>query len=645
MKNLDEEYVKKWLVKERITDLRQLQYLYGLIQIASKGNCNDLSMFLSDFNITEENSIVFLDLSFEGEEIVDAELTFQQFSPSMHPKVNFSKYSASRGIDHSITQSSSKNPSAGKVVSALENVIEWCSDETVVDATEDQDLYWILEGIRSIGQDEDLMDSFETRIEREYSSNSPTRVLVSPRIKLSQDSDLLYTDDLDILNEGLRARNKNKLIEKSSFSVKSKGVGKSRISEEKSELVGAPRDGFNSYKTKQQSGQFGLQSGEVSWMANPTSVEEASIIGSSDDIISELSSYIFGRSVYYIPYFDGVQDYDKVEKTSRVSESIIEKDDQIVEILSRYDNLNGQSLDDLLYYVVVIDESQPDMYNMVDTISRVKRPFFIQIGESYRENAQKFDYLNPNYNNDYYTYEIQDENVLNHIFTGRWINLCFPDKEDFGTEDPRADLYSSILSRTSFDYNILLDNFVKKIIEEENKNMSESRIPIPQGLVAHQYHTLRTLLQFGVLNSKQKDLNILTHDPNNMNKESNTEYMKQSKEIAGENMEARYSYLVGALMGRMAAYQKQKDLSSTILVDHPVSRMNADRIKEAVSDVADKSSAYADEEGGIINHSDIIRDISNMEMKDLDLENMNKSELKYFYSLGVAKGVKKREAN
>lgn len=664
---LNEKYLEKNIPEHPVTTLRDIQYWYGVIVASKKGYEADYGIHLSNFgNAGEEDSVLFCDfirdsggLNYDGISF----RTYEENDLEQHERIMYVKYNPPAAKEHSITQKSKKDPPVEKIVTTAEDVIDWIQEDKVQEYINNEvDDYSesILSDLMNISGDDDILEKIRKDIEEE-TSNNPTECLVTIRVK--EDSEWKYPGDYNELVEAMKYRRLSKNSSKTNFEVVSKGRGKTHISNQEDNLVGTPEDPLNVFSTKQQSTFTNLLNDESSWTSNPISFNESLHISLSDEIIDNLYLNIFYNRIYFIPYITGKPTVRKSKLMYKIVNNM--KEDYIKGMLmtDQVDVEQGE----LNYYSIML-ESIELATDMTKTIPKLRRPYILKLAEDYTDCVQEFvgdnsifldidikdgDELKNSYeSDDEYVFTVdyalgmnQTNNwnlpIYRKIIYGNWIKESFSSdsqNDEFSENDTRSVLYQNTLNQTEFSWNIIINEFLKQILDNESENLKDNNSVTDKRLILHQLSMLETLNKNNIINYPQNEneekVNNLENKQSVM-KDPAIELKDAIKSLPDDTNDThRFAFSIGAIVGRLSEYQRsQRKMNKTIINDHPISRMNSERLKRAVSDFVDKSSVY-----NLFGYSDQVNVVKDIHPNLEDISHQDENDIKYFYALGVAFG-------
>lgn len=673
--DINESYLQDNILDSPVSSLKELQYWYGVLQAANKGYSVDYGIHLSPFgNAGEENSVLYCDFKQTNSGIQFQGITLRQYRVNdfeQHEKVMYCKYDASRGKEHSITQKSSKNPTKENVLSKVKNMLTWINEDAIQDYISSNTIQQdsVLLQLQDIADSDDKLTTILDRVESDL-PDTLTECLVTVRIE--QDGDWNRPGDYRDLIDAMKHRVFLKSNKKSSFDYLSTGEGLSIISEENETLVGAQEDSLGSFKTKQQSTFTNLVNDQSSWANNPVSLHDSLHIGLSDELIGNLYENIFSHRVYFLPYFTGKP---TVKKSKRLLELCHQMAEDPIEGMIATDIINNQSEYTIQYYVIALHRRSA-LKDLMYIEPSLERPYILELTESYTGAVKKVAgedsnlFSNVAGSKDKTTEIIEEENYLptmynlvlhntstdwnsylyRNVLSGKWIKDAFyrtgefedgfnnSGSDDFKENDTRSRLYQSILENSSFSWSVLLEKFVQKVERYEKSKMKDNSSVVSQQILTHQLGLLQSLLDQNIVkrpstNHTEQRFKTREIDINNMSDPAE-DLQAAVDELPVSSPVYNYAFSVGALIGRLGSYQRSgRQMKKTIQTDHPISHMTGDRLREAVTEFADKASVYE-----LYGYADQLNYIRNIQPSIEDVSYQDTKEIKYFYALGIAFG-------
>lgn len=667
---LNEEYLRKKIPDAPISNIKELQYWYGVIEASKRGYESDYGIHLEEFgNAGSEDSLVYCDFIWTSEGLEFDGISLRQYRENdleQHENVMYIKYAPPRGKEHSITQKSKKDPSKDNVISKVDDMLDWVFEDAIQDFIEKSDDIKLLEELENVGDNDNMRELIAKTLKDEL-PDDPTECLITIRIKEDGvwKKPGQYQELVDAALERRLVKNSNK----DTFEVPSKGTGPTFIKNEQSKLVGTPEDSLSAFKSKQQSTFTNLINDESSWMSNPISFDESLHISLSENMIEELFENIFSFRIYFLPYIEGVPTVKKSKMMYKIINKMSSEYTSTGEVTYKPKSdfisgmLKADVSDEFNFYTVGLRE-RGLMNELMFTIPRLKKPYIIKLAEDYAQKVRSLDDSDSSLiqgvqnGKEDVEDELQDSDshpsmydlvlyrgnnldwnipLYASVFSGRWIKDAFGSVDDFDDSDLRSSLYQKTLEKTKFSRSILFDEFVDQILSYESQKQSEGSSVVSSRMIVHQLGMISSLQKNNIIDVPDHIGERNMKDPINI---SNMTEIVEDTEIAlddlpmGTRKEDKYAFCVGSAIGRMSAYQEdEKDMKKTIIHDHPISRMNSSRLRESVKDFTDKASVY-----GLYGYEGQIQIIRGLQPSFEDLDNIRTTDIQYFYALGVAHG-------
>jgi len=245
--------------------------------------------------------------------------------------------------------------------------------------------------------------------------------------------------------------------------------------------------------------------------------------------------------------------------------------------------------------------------------------------------------------------------VITGVLTGGYFQSTFrhqstdEDRDDHGTTDLRAEATSTALaSDGQMDPDWLLAQYVPRLISEQRSAFEDGN-ELPESLLTRQYVQMQALARAGGLGDASSD------DPRTI--PATTEIMSDTTEISDRNDrlkqfidshpaladddERRAAFLLGALVGRVAAYQSRNGISRTVIRQHPIDAMTRRRISTTLGKVLEKNAHYSDDDenaGMLMNDRYITRLNDILNRRTPEKWSLSTDDLRMHYGLGLTYG-------
>jgi len=220
-----EEYSRDQLREELpdtpISSLRKLQYLYGKLYTLGTTGGGRYASYLTpdaagDLRDTDDSLIVVrVDLSGDEPQLATDErgpVWVTRYSNELVETVAHCKYSASAGIDHSITHQAGQNSVPDKLARyAKERLTRWATDDVVQTVAMDHDQGWIIDALVTLGENESALETIEDALTTALGGESTT-ALLTVQVRTEQDGPYQWPGELDVFLEAMRQRKLSKLV-------------------------------------------------------------------------------------------------------------------------------------------------------------------------------------------------------------------------------------------------------------------------------------------------------------------------------------------------------------------------------------------------------------------------------------------------
>jgi hypothetical protein len=133
-----------------------------------------------------------------------------QYTDDLVQGVAHCKFSAARGIDHSVTHRSGRNSDPEKLARyACERLTRWATDDVVQGVADDHPDGDIIRGLAAVGNDESSLDRIRESVQTELGGS--TTALLTVQVRREAGADYEWPGDVPVFNEAMRARKLSKL--------------------------------------------------------------------------------------------------------------------------------------------------------------------------------------------------------------------------------------------------------------------------------------------------------------------------------------------------------------------------------------------------------------------------------------------------
>jgi len=346
-----------------ISSLRHIQYLYGKLYTLATTGGGPYAAYLtpdaaSNLIDTDDSLIVArIDLTGNNPGLADDERAPVQvirYSDDLVQQVAHCKYSAARGIDHSVTHQAGRDSDPQKLARyAKERLTKWATDDIVQDAASNHENGWILDELAALAEDESILAEIESEVSRELGGESTT-ALLTLQVRVDESEGYQWPGDLDVFNEAMRQRKLSKLVTKNKADDSS-GDATDLVTGETTRTVGTSEDPQNYYLGKQRETFPGLNV-EDAWRTHPISEDAAVTVMKAEPFVEACTYRTFGMKVYYLPYFIGRLSPESGYDLYRLLYRAATEDGDKTPVVNAYEAQRGADIEeaDLRFYVSAV---------------------------------------------------------------------------------------------------------------------------------------------------------------------------------------------------------------------------------------------------------------------------------------------------
>lgn len=561
--------------------------------------------------------------------------------------------------------------------------------DTIIEEGRDED--GIIAALRTLGDDEDKLETIEQALIDKATFDS-TSALVGVKIKLDSDGEYLYPGEVPALNEVALQRRANHFLSVSVEDASEKGVG--FVSNEEGTVYGASTGLLGQY-SKKRVGRFPNLVPEESWRSRPLCEDIASEVFNFGSLVrNELHRTINGVRIYYLPYpresmtpelFKRFHDEvyvpllsadDSIAALERVLSGAREaKRDENEEnsdesgLAAVLAELDSESDDEASAYEVFEGEDAwLDVYGLLHVASTTPQRTFVDepsislraLAELSDESDRVVEALggSPLFgtmvaNIDRLSRGQTPRRILQGWFFGTTTAKTPDEGEDRESnfaataDDARFSRNAKLLRGEPIVPKPLLTDYVDRIIQEERKSDGQDdeywRWP-PEWTVLEQYAQVAALERSGLLKSEMVLSHGLTNlsgmklDGNYDNRDDRLQDFLDSHAVLNTE-KARAVFLTGALIARITATQHQKNISTKLVDQHPVSSVNKRSLLRVAYQAIEKNETYEQMDNrGQYNRRYTDRLPGAMLTTDPADWDLTETEVKWLYSLGIAYG-------
>ena len=588
-------------------------------------------------------------------------------------RIGFSRQ-GSRAAGHNMSLAHDVSKSSEDCVKYAKQLFDrWAASDSVADVADDHDDGWILEGLREVGEDDDLMDTIEDGVVDALRENFGDEFngVLSVRLKIPGTDGYVHPGEVEVLNVAMLYRWVEKRMRSYSEADDASGDGRGLITGDTDEVFGLSDSPLQRYKGKMAE-KFPNLVVDESWQQRPLTAEAAFAVSSGVPLLENFVQILGDdTAAYYVPYVPE----PTVEQAVALYELAMEAADNsgaVVDIIKDVANDPANPLhgDLQIHYVAAytpgnkrkfieeescVDPSrvrtiQQAHTNVLrdglvapdgDSLPLFPSPPYGRLTDGGDEQGSK--YLRTN------------APVVTGVLTGGYFQSTFrhqstdEERDDHGTTDLRVEGTSTALASDGrIDPDWLLAQYVPRLISEQRSAFEEGN-ELPESLLTRQYVQMQALARAGVLGDAPSDdprtvpatTEPMSDTTDFTDRDDRLEQFIDSHPALAEDEERRAAFLFGALVGRVAALQNQKGISRTVIRQHPIDAMTRRRFSTSLSKVLEKNAHYSEEseEAGMImndRYTTRLNDIVNR--RTPEEWSLSTDDLRMHYGLGLTYG-------
>ncbi|TQQ81831.1 type I-B CRISPR-associated protein Cas8b/Csh1 [Halonotius roseus] len=675
-----------------IGSLRDLQYLYGKLYTLATTDGGKYAPYLTpdaadDLLDTDDSLIVVrVDLSGDEPQLADdnrGTVWITRYTKDHIPLAAHCYYqNRGAGIDHSITHKSGQDKSPERLGEyAKHRFTRWPSEDAVQDLAENHGEGWIITDLNKIGENDELTEEIKTSVQRQIDGDQTS--LITVKIKTESDGEFQWPSELEILMEGMRRQRLSKLVTKNK-AKDSSGQAVDIVTQQNTRTVGTAQDPINYYLGKQVEKFPGLDIDEA-WRSHPVSEDSALTLMKAEQFIETCAYRTFGAKVYYLPYIFGTPSAEELyELYTILHNSAVEDSDKtpIERAYERQQDIFGANR--LRFYITAVMPHQNSRYDVFGETLNGKLHFPKELALSHNRLVKSVSAFNrapdaewtaPLPTNENWELLETNDNQLHSVSTGWYFYQTFAERDDdeADADDPRIKALVSVLSGDSLSVEMLLEEYVNRIIDDQTDD--EEHEGFPSFLVASQFAQICALAdnQLNLLKADDPSREPITQEPTyekhimpsldeipiadggHPAAPKLESFINETPALSPANdddpdsvtSQRRGAFLLGALVGDIGSYQEYSEDRSTTLVDqYPVKSITRSRIKKVTQETVAKTLTYTRQEkkqrgnypGTKADHIvDRLRDtILKPDPEEWEIET---DDLRFYYALGVTYGM------
>ncbi|PSQ29037.1 type I-B CRISPR-associated protein Cas8b/Csh1 [Halobacteriales archaeon QS_9_68_17] len=674
------ERLEDELPERPVSSLRDIQHLYGRLYTLATAGGGDYAAYLTpdqanDLVGAEESLIVVrVDLSGDRPALdADEPVNITQYADDLIQKVAHCKFSAARGIDHSVTHRSGRNSDPEKLARyACERLTRWATDDVVQDVADEHPNGEVVHGLATVGGEESNLDRIRSAVKAELGGS--TTALLTVQVRREAGADYEWPGDVPVFNEAMRARKLSKLVSKGQ-ATDSAGQATDLISGERTRTVGTAEDPLNYFLGKQMEKFPGLDPDEA-WRSHPISEDGAVTLMNAGEFVDACSYRTFNADVYYFPYFLGRPTPAETYNLYAALHGVTQADD-MGPVQTLYDELGDHEANSegrLRFYVAAVMKHQMSRFDVYGETLNGRIHYPTEVGERHEKVTGSWVFDESDDRNEDRTPPMPSheewslttyQDFREMVGSGAYLYRTFPftdEDTDATVDDERIDVHVSILAGDPVPRTRLVSAYVERLLDRDGDD-------VPELLIASQFAQLCALENAGFVTTDAGDTESTpidgpdydTMQPEHARTDGGTAALDRSEKLESfieqtdglDDPERKGAFLLGTLVGQVGTYQQgYHDRSTTVIDQYPIKSMTKTKTKRITQEVIDKDVVYSREmakKGSNIN-STMYKEVTNaivetMAGNDPSGWEISTDDLRFYYALGLTYGMNDRSTN
>lgn len=546
----------------------------------------------------------------------------------------------------------------------------------------------IISGLAELGDDETAMEQLSDALLAEAGGEEvELEALITVRIRLPGQNEFRYPGEIPVLNEVMIKQKSERLENINVEGASGRGVG--YLSNGEDHVTGGSSGLFGMFGKQQREHFPDLDDkGESAWRARPIGFETAAAVAAADSIFEDFYRGLNNsRRLYVLPYLAcrpaecspeafvwfcenvfkplrgaGEEFDEKVEEVMRRSSKAKDSETANEEVFG--DAMSTEIWDTVRIAAVHQVTGEPDRV-FFDTLDASYRP--ARLEDIHNETLRKSPFRNGGI---FATHPAPESSPL--LGQGLKLNryILYGGYFDRTTEPTRSSEEASetptagdiddyrmrrvrrFLTGESLSVQDLLEHYLHKLVQEQNEAFGSDSdyTPVPVRSIVEQYVQIHALEAANVLQSAHGTIPRFTIDTMTDSPTTRDERLEQFLDSHGALSEQhhRATFLLGALVGRVTAYQSREGISSTLVRRYPIDYLTKQTIKEVTKEVLQQDAEYAEAEerrSYWTNSRYTTRLSDTMLSSDPSSWPITDAELQWLYGLGIAYGLNDTNSN
>lgn len=614
----------------------------------------------------EDNSLlnIHVDLSGDAATLADDRLvTLERLTWQKAILTGYTRPINKRGpiIAHSIPHHANGKDAERTASYAADRFTRWPTDDRVRQAIpDDAGETNIIDQLAELGANEQAMEQVETSVkERVEDIGGTFEGLVSLRIKLKPDVPYRYPGEIDLINEGMVAK-KGARMKSYSSADDSSGTAADYVTNEVGTALGATPGSPVEYFYGKQTEKFPNLDPDAGYQLRPLTEDTAADIAAGQAYTAACSVYFGGGvEIRYLPYLEDFRDADDVRHLAELLTAALDGNQTFRNLLVARLRERSRFAERLQLFQVVVATDLDRKDKIIADRAGIDAARPLEIADEHIRLLDTWPHAagdhrgvfrGGNSQSDHFSLlDRENSSIPQSILSGRYFDetLYNPQRQSddpvFGPDDVRLQSTIALVSRSRLPVTQLRQSAVLRLIEKQNELLGDADTDreFPFYLVAEQHIQFSALQAIGAIDATDglPAIEPTSSMPDETpSRDDLLEQFIQNHPVL-EHEERRTAFLLGALVGRLSAYQMREGVS-TMISRHPVENITKRNIPRIVNQVLGKNAEYSEKEDnvGLMNMRYQRRLADLLTRSTPDQWNLSTDEIRMNYALGIAYG-------
>ena len=577
----------------------------------------------------------------------DDTVTFERLSPAKMLEIGYCYRPRKSGLtyDHSVGTLLNGKKAEKTAHYVTSRVRKWPTKNGASDVAEEHEDGWIIKQLAKLGEDDEIVERLVKAVQDGIAGvaggeGSKHTCILSVAFWAPGDAGDANRSEGDglvgpfkpglvpVCNEVSLAHLREQFRGFGSGIEDSSGVAADTVTDTVGKVLGSTPGRPLSYYHAQQQGEFPSFDGEQSWQSYPLEYDTALAVRRGAGFMESCRERLGGGYyVHLLPYAPEMDTYAARDIFGMIHAANLEGADREPIANALAEKIGTNWVRDLRYYQTLIntdldkkdkviterptctlmpvadlDSAHRDVLHEVPAVRRVVE----SEAEAQSDSQSLFD---------------PTDDQTGAILSGWYFRQTMydPDRNKtnatMSANDDRANVVASVLAGEPVSADVLLESYVKRLIQDQREMLSDSGIDAeaPTRTATKQYVQFNALVRAGLVDQSRAGAVLPVHSPMTMtadtptdagtastdtdtkrpaNREERLEQHINDHDTLRENVEYRAAWLLGGLVARVSAQQHNDGVSSTVARRYPIDTVSRRNLPSVLSGVQKTAEDY-----------------------------------------------------